>query len=108
MFTYNVTFVVSSEREFEMLDYIRKVFIPKVIDETYKTNKPELKKVVEVAGEKNSSEHGVSLALSVTFPKEEMAIMWCDEKLTPALEDLSQKFGEQAFSFVTLLEKLPL
>ena len=108
MYIYNITFVTSPDKEIELLNYLRNRIIPTVVVSKYPANNPELRKVIETGGEKPSPEHGVSIAFSAAFPTEEVAHLWHDEILMPALADFHLKFGEQGLFFVTLLENLSL
>lgn len=117
LYTCNVTFVTSQDREAELLSYLRGELLGKVSSQELETEKmekmspgydPQLKKVVEAGGERLSPNDGQSIAFSLNFPSEETAHLWYDHTLMPALSDFSEKFGDQALYFVTLLENLPL
>ena len=108
MFTYNITFVVSQEREDELLKYIREELLQKLFNPESPARNPELRKVVETGGEKPGPEHGLSIALAATFPKEETAHLWNDNILLPSLGNFHPKFGPEALFFVTLLENLSI
>lgn len=106
MFTYNVTFVVSPEKEGELINYLGEEIIPVFLNTEFPPNNIELKKLVEVGGEKPGSDNGLSIAMAATFETEESAHHWNDNILIPALSDFSHKFGKHALFFVTLLENL--
>ena len=106
MYTYNITFIVSPQREDQLLDYIRQELIGALFNPESPARNPELKKVVEAGGEKPGPEHGLSIALSATFPSEETAQLWNDHILVPALGDFHLNFGQDALFFITLLENL--
>lgn len=108
MYTYNVTFGVSAEKEAELLKYIRYELIPAVCNPESPARNPELKKVMEAGGEIAQPEHGISIALAVTFLTEETAHLWNDHILVPALGDFHLKFGDHALFFITLLENLDI
>ena len=108
MYTYNITFVVSPEREKELLDYIRETLLFRLFNAESPARNPELKKVIEAGGEKTGPEHGLSIALAATFPSEETAHLWNDHILIPALGDFPLKFGQETLFFVTLLENLSI
>ena len=107
-YTYNITFVVSPDKEKELLDYIRTQLLYKLFNSESPAAEPQLKKVTEAGGEKPGPDHGLSIALSALLPSEEEAILWNDHILLPALGDFHIKFGNQALFFVTLLENLPI
>ena len=108
MYTYNITFVVSTEREAELLAYIKNCLLEKLFFSGSPAENPALKRVVETAGEKPDPEHGISLALSASFSSEEKAHIWHDNFLSSSLEDFHNVFGNEAFFFITLLENLPI
>ena len=108
MFTYNITFVVSPDKEDELLSYLRTSLIPRLFNPQSPAKSPELKKLVEAGGEKPDKDHGLSIALSAVFQTEETAGIWNDRILIPALGDFHLKFGEHALFFVTLLENLTI
>ena len=108
MFTYNITFVVSPEKENELIEYIRREFIPRVFGENLCARDPQLRKLIEIGREAPDSEHGLSIALAATFPTEESAHQWYDHTLLPALTGFLQKFGQHALYFTTLLQDLSL
>ena len=108
MYTCNITFVVASEREEELLIYIRKELVPKLFNPESPARNPELKKLVEAGGEKPGPDHGLSIALAAAFPSEETAHLWNDHILIPALGEFHSKFGDQALFFVTLLENIEI
>ena len=105
-YTYNITFVISPEKEGELKNYLRNDLWHRLFHENIKTFDPTLKKVVEIGGEKPDSEHGVSIALSVCFESEIAAHEWHDKILMPILEDFHLKFGKDGLFFITLLENL--
>lgn len=106
MFTYNITFVTSPDMEEKMVVYLKNTFLPQVINSRSEARHPELKKIVEAGGEKPDPEHGVSVALSATFPSKEAAHKWHDDILLPALGEFHSAFGTHAVFFITLLEKI--
>lgn len=106
MFTYNITFVISPERESDLLDYIRKELLSVLFNPESPASNPELKKLIEAGGEKPGPDHGLSIALSASFQSEETAHLWNDHILLPALGNFHLKFGQHALFFVTLLENL--
>lgn len=108
MFTYNVTFMVSPEKEEELLKYLREELIGKIVNPQSPARDPELKKVVEAGGEKPGPDHGLSMALAVDFDTEESAHLWNDHILLPALGDFHSYFGSHALFFVTLLENIAI
>lgn len=108
MFIYNITFIVGSDKEKELLRYLRLELIPLVFNQESPAREPELRKVVETGGEKTDAEHGLSIALSATFPTEEDAHLWNDRILIPALSEFQLKFGLEGLYFVTLLQKLDI
>ena len=108
MFTYNVTFVVAPDKETELIDYLRRQLIPGIFNSESTARNPELKKVVEIGGEKPDSEHGLSIALSASFPTIETAHSWNDNTLVPALQEFHLNFGPHALFFATLLENLAI
>ena len=108
MFTYNITFIVSPEIETKLLKYLRTWLKPKLFGEGSFAGDPELKKLVEVGGEKPGDDHGLSVALSATFYNEELAHLWHDNTLIPSLGDFHKEFGNESIFFVTLLENLYL
>ena len=107
-FTYNITFVVSPEREAELMAFIRGEIIPAIFNPESPARNPEMKKVVEIAGEKPDHDHGLSIALSAVLPSENVAHQWNREILIPSLGSFHEKFGQHALFFVTLLQNLPL
>lgn len=108
MYTYNITFVVSPERERDLLNYLRLTLIPQLFNPESPAKNPELRKVVEAGGEKPGPDHGLSIALAATFPSLEIAHQWHDDILLGNLGDFHLKFGEHALFFVTLLENLDI
>ena len=108
MFTYNVTFVIAPDRENELTDYLRTELIPVVFNSESPARNPELKKVVEIGGESPDPEHGLSIALSVSFVSIDAAHSWNDNTLVPALQDFHLRFGSHALFFVTLLQNLEI
>lgn len=108
MYTYNTTFVVSQEKENELLIYLRRELIPVLFSNESPAKNPELKKLIEVGGEKPGEDHGLSIALAASFDSEEEAYLWNDNILLPSLEFFHSKFGNHALFFVTLLENLDI
>lgn len=108
MYTCNITFVVSPDKENELLNYIRGTLIPVLFSEDTPARSPELKKLIEAGGEIPGEDHGLSIALSGVLPTEETAHLWHDHTLLPALSDFYQQFGTHALYFVTLLLNLSL
>ena len=108
MYTCNITFVASPDKEPELLAFLRQELIPRIFNDKAPALSPELRKVVEVGGEKPDAEHGVSIALAATFPNEDEYRFWNEDVLLPALQDFHKKFGNNALYFITLLENLPL
>ena len=108
MFTYNITFVVSPDKEQELLEYIHRSMIPLLFRKENSAQNPELRKVVEAGGEKPGPDHGLSIALSATLPTEETAHFWNENILLPALRDFNNKFGCHSLFFVTLLKNLSI
>ena len=108
MYIYNITFVTSHDKEYELLDYLKKYLLPLLFNPQSPAANPELRKVVEIASEKPDADHGVSIALSVSFASEVSAHSWHDTSLLPALEEFNQRFGSRALYFLTLLQSLPL
>lgn len=108
MYNYNITFVVPPQKERELLIYLRQELIPAVFTAESPARNPEMKKVVEAGGEKPGPDHGLSIALSASFPTEETAHLWNDHILIPSLGDFHKKFGSEALFFVTLLENLSI
>ena len=106
MFAYNITFVVDAHKEKELLHYINDELRPKLFNNESPAQTPELKKVIETAGEKPGPDHALSIALSAVFETEEKAHLWNDHFLIPALGDFHKYFGEHALFFVTLLQIL--
>ena len=107
-YTYNITFAASPEIEGKMLDYLRKILIPAVNASDYGTVNPQLKKVVEIGGEKPGTEEGVSIAFAAEFSNEEQAHLWHDFTLMPELDNFPSYFGDSALYFITLLESISL
>ena len=105
-YTYNITFIVSPAKESEFIEFLSEEFIPTVCRPESKAMNPEMKKVVESGGEKVDTEHGVSIAFSVSFPDEEQARKWYDYTLGDALMYVNEKFGEEALFFITMLRNL--
>ena len=106
MFTYNITFIADPLKAQELEDYLRIKLIPEVFNPDFPALNPQLKKVIEIGGEKPSPEHGISIALSADFDTEESAHLWSDHILIPQIENLKEKIGFEVLHFVTLLEKL--
>lgn len=108
MHTYNITFIVDSSREEELLKYLREKLIPLLFKGDSPAMNPKIKKVVEAGGERPGEEHGLSIALSAQFPSEETAHFWNDHLLLPALGDFNLYFGNNSLFFVTLLENIDI
>lgn len=108
MFTYNITFALAPDKENEFIDYLRRKFIPAIFGSESAARNPELKKVVEIGGEKPHPEQGLSIALSAEFPSVETAHVWNHHTLAPALQEFHLKFGQHALFFATLLENITI
>ena len=91
-----------------MLEYLGKEFLPKIQTEEFTEINPQLRKVVVVSGKKPEPEHGVSIALSLEFKSEKTGYKWHDTVLNGALEVFRNRFGQEAFYFITLLENIPI
>lgn len=108
MYTYNITFMVNPSREENLLSYIRNEFFPIFFKEGSPAKDPQLKRLIEVGGEKPDDEEAISFALSANFDSEEKAHLWHDHILIPALSELPQKFNQEALFFITLLEQIAI
>lgn len=108
MFTYNITFIVAPELEAELLNFIRKDLVPKILGEDLASHRVSLKKLMEYGGEKPGVDEGLSIALAVDFPSEESAHLWNDHILLPALGGFTEKFETRGVFFITLLENLSI
>lgn len=107
-FTYNITFVTSSDMEERLLSYLRDSLVPVLFKEGSLGCHPELKKVIEAGGENPGEDRGVSLALSAIFPSEDAARLWHQNTLMPSLGSFASTFGMNALFFITLLENIPI
>lgn len=67
-----------------------------------------LQKVVEIGGEAQGPEHGLSMALQLDFPDKSSADVWADSCLPEILSSFVAEFGPSAAYFTTLLESSPL
>ena len=106
MYTYNITFVTSPVEELQLTEYLQNRVIPRLFSKDSLAINPELRKVVEIGGETPDPQHGVSIALAATFPTAEVAHLWHENFLLPALAECDQKFGQQVLHFTTLLENI--
>lgn len=108
MFTFNITFVVASEAQNDLIAFIRNDVWDSVFCQGSLAFNPELKKLIRVNGELPDKEHGCSVALSAHFNSIEEANDWDNKFLRKALNDFNNKFGNEALYFTTLLEELTL
>lgn len=107
-YIYNITFVCAPHREKNLLEYLKQEFLPEVTADGYSDLNLQLRKVVEVGGEKPEPDHGVSIALSAEFDCKANGLKWHDSVLTKALADFQNKFRQEALYFITLLEDLSI
>lgn len=105
---YNITFVTSPDREDCLLKHIREDMLPTLFNKDSGAHAPEIRKVIEIGGEKPGENEGVSIALSFAFDTEEQARGWQLSHLLPSLKNYASKFGKEEPFFVTLIEELPL
>lgn len=108
MYIYNITFVVTEDKETEVIDYIKDKLLNELFESDLSRHKPELRKVIEINGSKPDLDHGLSLALSASFESMEKAHIWNEEILTPSLEKFFQKFSPESLYFITLLQTISL
>lgn len=108
MYTYNITFIIETTQEKDLLSYLRKELTGRLFNAESPARNPQLKKIIEAGGERPGPEHGLSIALSADFETEEKAHLWHDHIFLPALGDFTPKFGNNALFFVTLLEILAI
>ena len=107
-FITNITFVVSPSYETKLLEYLRSFLIPKIFTPASPASEPEIRKVVEIGGERPPLEHGISVALSAKFLSRQEVRFWEDKFLSPALTDFNKKLGKESVFFITLLENLDI
>ena len=103
-YSYNITFVVAPQEEARLLHYLHGQLIPELEKGENAPQNPDLKKVIEIGGEKPDPEHGLSVALSVGFDSEEKARTWYADVLLAALTSFHEEFGDQGMYFITMLE----
>ena len=106
MYIVNITFVIEPHKEESLRKYLIDELMPVLFNPESPAKSPELRKVVEIGGEKPDPEHGLSIALSASFDSLEVAHKWDKEILLPALGDFHLKFGPHGLYFETILEKI--
>ena len=104
--TSNITFVISPLDESRFLLWMREFAIPALFCREDTFIDYSLKKVIEIAGETPSPEHGLSIALQVQFRSKEDAYRWTNKNLDSVLVRFHSEFGPEAAFFITLLENI--
>lgn len=105
-FTYNITFVVSPEREEEFIKFIKDRLFNVLKEKAERSENISLKKVEEAGGEKPDPQHGTSIALSISFPEIESAYHWRETRMAEALSLILSTYGQEVLYFDTLLRDL--
>ncbi|MBD5231783.1 MAG: DUF4286 family protein [Bacteroidales bacterium] len=96
----NITFVCSEADAAVALEYLRAEIIPALTHENAEGLR--LTRVRNAAGE------AVSYALEVHFPDLHSVRAWRSDCMRPALNRMSEQWGERLMYFDTMLEVLPL
>ncbi len=95
----NITFVSGEAVAPHALDFLRDTFMPAI--NISPASSPRLTRVRQNTGE------AVSHALEIKLPSFRELKNWRESTLGPALDSLSQRWGESLMYFETILEVIP-
>ena len=104
MYTVNTTFITDVNNEANLSGYLNSDIVPYLNLSAYQGKNSLIRKVIEISGNKPDPENGVSIALSVDFASLEEAKKWKKEIMEPLLKKFQLHFGDDAFSFDTILD----
>ncbi|MDE5902681.1 MAG: DUF4286 family protein [Muribaculaceae bacterium] len=109
MYIYNVTFIVERHNEQRFLQWMRSEALPALVNAQSPARSPRLTIVAEVPGDPDFSRHVCNFAFQTEYESLAEAQKWAEIFLQPLLGRYAAEFGaEQALSFATVLEEIPL
>ena len=97
MYIYNITFNVENSIEQEWLDFVKKVFIPKMLKSGLITGATTAKIVVDEA-------QGTSYSIQFFTDKKENLDHFINNEFQPILQEIHDKFSPEMLYFATELD----
>lgn len=105
MYICNITFLTDARALSKTLDYLRGTFIPAISADG---TQPILAIVREMQGQPVREFDPLSITVQAKFSDRDAAKKWESETAEPALKAYTILFGQNALTFSTLIEQLPL
>lgn len=105
MYICNITFLTDARALTKTLSYLRGTFIPAVSTPGIS---PRLAIVREMQGQPVREFDPLSLTVQAEFTNRDEAKTWEKKTADPALKAYTILFGQNALTFATLIEQLPI